>query len=168
MNRVACALRDSGSLIIHAPSDTMAFYAGTPARQRALDAPRVAVPAPLPHPDPPLPLDASDEGCDTPLDTPWRAWSQQHPAIEIDHERDVISDDGAEIYALYRQRGIAAMPRCRRSASGQEAPVGAVQDLVLLFEAKLAFIVDAGLQHATYRNLGLVKDVRAEIVQETD
>src|SRR2546426_8244726 len=50
MNQVAHALRDAGALIVHAPSDTMAFYAGTPARQRALAAPRVRIPEPLIHP----------------------------------------------------------------------------------------------------------------------
>lgn len=106
MNQVACVLRDAGSLIVHAPSDTMAFYAGTPARERVLHAPRRTVPAPRSYPDPPLPVDASDEGCDTPPDTPHQAWSQQHPAITIDHDRDAISDDGVELYGLYQQHGI--------------------------------------------------------------
>ena len=106
MNRVARVLRESGSLIVHAPSDTMAFYAGTPARQRVLHAPQVVAPAPLPHPDAPLPVDASDEGCDTPPDAPCHVWSRQHPTIDIDHERDAISDDGAELHGLYQQQGI--------------------------------------------------------------
>src|SRR5580765_4570426 len=55
MNQVVLAARARGVQIIHAPSDTMDFYAGTPARQRMIDAPRVDPPEPLAHPDPPLP-----------------------------------------------------------------------------------------------------------------
>lgn len=106
MDHLACAMRDAGALVVHAPSETMAFYAGTPARERAATAPRSAGPALLPHADPPLPIDATDEGCDTPPDTPYRAWSRQHPAIEIDQDRDVVSDNGDELYGLYRASGI--------------------------------------------------------------
>ena len=60
MNEVVVALRTRGVQIIHAPSDTMAFYAGTPARQRMIDAPPVEPPPPLEHADPPLPVDACD------------------------------------------------------------------------------------------------------------
>ena len=35
MAAVVAAARDAGALIVHAPSDTMAFYAGTRARERA-------------------------------------------------------------------------------------------------------------------------------------
>src|SRR5688572_9198716 len=94
MHQVVMAARDRGIQIIHAPSDTVAYYAGTPARQRMIDAPRIQLPAPKEHPDPPLPVDASDGGSDT-GEAPWhKAWSRQHPAIEIDQERDGISDDG--------------------------------------------------------------------------
>jgi nicotinamidase-related amidase len=106
MNETVKALRDQGVLIVHAPSDTMKFYEGTPARKRVLDAPKVAPPADVPHDDPPLPVDASDQGMDT-GETSWHiAWTRQHPAIEIDQARDAISDQGAELYNLYRQRGI--------------------------------------------------------------
>ncbi len=106
MNEVAAAARDKGMLIVHAPSDTMEFYKDNPARQRVLDAPKAEPPKSLPHDDPPQPIDASDEGCDTPPDESYPAWSRQHPAIEIDEERDVISDNGAELVGLYRDRGI--------------------------------------------------------------
>jgi nicotinamidase-related amidase len=106
MNQVITAARASGMQIIHAPSSTLAFYANTPARQRVLDAPPLAPPPPLDHPDPPLPLDASDGGSDT-GEAPWRpAWSRQHPALEIDQARDGIADDGVAIYRFLRQRGI--------------------------------------------------------------
>jgi len=106
MNALVRALRKAGALVVHAPSETMAFYEGTPARRRAREAPPVEPPAPTPHPDPPLPVDASDGGCDTPGDTPRRTWTRQHPAIEIDHRRDAVTDRGRELYNLLRARGI--------------------------------------------------------------
>jgi len=100
-------LRDKGVQIIHAPSETMPFYADSPARQRIV---RLAaewlaaheLPSPLPHEEPPLPVDASDGGSDTNEPTWHKAWTRQHPAIRIDETRDVISDDGREIYAFLR------------------------------------------------------------------
>jgi hypothetical protein len=56
-------------------------------------------------PDPPLPIDDSDGGCDTPGDTEHRAWSRQHPAIRIEPP-DLISDHGQEIYSALKLRGI--------------------------------------------------------------
>lgn len=106
MNQVVVAGRHRGVQIIHAPSDTIGFYAGTPARQRILQMPRIEPPAPLEHEDPPLPIDASDGGSDT-GEAPWyKAWTRQHPAIEIDQERDVISDNGVEILSFLRQCGL--------------------------------------------------------------
>lgn len=98
------ALRRRGVQIIHAPSETMDFYRDAPQRQAILALP-AASPPPLKHwPDPPLPIDASDEGCDTPGDLPRRAWTRQHPAIPIE-PGDYISDNGAEIYnALHARR----------------------------------------------------------------
>lgn len=109
MNLLAEALRAAGVLIVHAPSDTMTFYDGTPARQRVLDLPMMEPPAPLPHDDPELPIYHHDGGCDTPPDSERNVWSRQHPAIHIDQDRDVISDDGAALYNLYQRRGIKAV-----------------------------------------------------------
>lgn len=106
INQVVQRARAGGIQIIHSPSDTMAFYAASPARQRMVDVPRVDTPPLLEHEDPPLPIDDSDGGSDT-GERPWhKAWSRQHPAIEVDADRDAISDDGAEIHAFMRQRGI--------------------------------------------------------------
>ncbi|MGH2346276.1 MAG: isochorismatase family protein, partial [Chloroflexota bacterium] len=99
LNQVAGALREAGILIVHAPSDTVTFYDGTPARQRALDVSRIEPPAAVPHDDPPLPIYDDDGGCDTPPDTEHNVWTRQHPAIEIDQARDVISDDGVALYS---------------------------------------------------------------------
>jgi len=114
INTVLCAGRDQGVLILHAPSDTMPFYDQTPQRQRARSAPALAMEPediarwrPLnPAKESPLPIDDSDGGCDDLPPCPtYRAWTCQHPAIQIDPE-DAISDNGAEVYRLLAQRQI--------------------------------------------------------------
>ncbi len=106
MNQVVAAARSHGIQIIHAPSDTIDVYANTPARLRVLAAPLVEPPHLIDHPDPPQPIDASDEGSDTGETNTYRAWSRQHPVIEIDQQRDGISDNGSEIYRFLRQHSI--------------------------------------------------------------
>ena len=101
MNSTVSVAREKGALIIHAPSDTMEFYANSPARIRAVEAPPASPPSEIPHDDPPLPVDASDGGCDTDDNAAGcnkRVWIRQHEGIYIDKEHDVISDDGREIY----------------------------------------------------------------------
>ncbi|MCW3094884.1 MAG: Isochorismatase family protein [Chthonomonadaceae bacterium] len=114
MNAALNAGRDRGVLILHAPSDTMAFYAATPQRERARSAPKVASEPedislwrPLDSTrESPLPIDDSDGGCDDLPPCPtYRAWTRQHPALEIAPE-DAISDNGAEIYRLLEQQQI--------------------------------------------------------------
>ncbi len=102
MNAVVAAVRGKGAHIIHAPSDTLDFYAGTPARRRALEAPAVTPPPESMHDDPPLPIDDSDEGSDTGEPAPFHAWSRQHATLEIDHDLDAISDQGSEVYSLLK------------------------------------------------------------------
>lgn len=109
MNEVVAELRRRGVLIAHAPSETMQFYEGTAARERARRAAACAIPEPREHDDPPLPVDSSDGGCDTVPYDPKGTWTRQHPAIEIDQERDVISDRGDELYRVYHERGIDRM-----------------------------------------------------------
>jgi len=106
MDGVIRGARARGVHIIHAPSDTMSAYAGTPARERILRVPPVEPPPPLAHDDPPLPIDDSDGGSDTGETSSHRAWSRQHPLIEIDQARDVISDNGREVYSYLQQQGI--------------------------------------------------------------
>lgn len=106
MNEVVRAARALGVQIIHAPLGTMGFYAGTPARERISQVPRVEPPRSQEHVDPPLPIDSSDHGSDTGETAPSSPWSRQHPGIEIDQEKDVISDDGPEIYSYMQGRGI--------------------------------------------------------------
>lgn len=113
MSEVVRRVRELGGLIVHAPSDTMGFYEGHPARRRVLDVPAVEPPADIEHDDPPLPVDATDP-CDTVPDhkhpkyergMPY-PWTREHPAIQIDQARDVISANGRELYSYYRHRGI--------------------------------------------------------------
>jgi len=71
MNDVLTAARKQGVLIIHCPSDTMKFYAGTPQRQLAQRAAHVSTKTPLKGScnldksrEGRLPIDGSDGGCD--------------------------------------------------------------------------------------------------------
>lgn len=105
MNTVIEAARAKGVKVIHASSDTMDFYKDHPARLRALAAPHVEPPELMEHPDPPLPVDASDGGSDTGEEKSYKAWSRQHPAIEI-LDADFISDSGQEIYNILKQHDI--------------------------------------------------------------
>jgi nicotinamidase-related amidase len=97
-------LRDAGALIVHAPSETIGAYSDSPARLRIAG----YGPAPEPRPVamPPMPMEPANGGSDTddrlPPDTP--AWSRQHPAIGIDADLDVITDDGRELVAYLRAR----------------------------------------------------------------
>ena len=107
MDEAVNAARNQGVLVIHSPSDTMAFYEGTPQRRRATEAPDAKFPEQTPpyhHPnEPPLPIDDSDGGCDSGQEG-YRAWSRQHPLITIAPE-DAISDSGREVYNLLHQEG---------------------------------------------------------------
>jgi nicotinamidase-related amidase len=106
MNNLIKHARTLGVHIVHAPSDTMPFYTDAPARKRVLDAPAVEPPPPIEHADALLPIDDSDGGSDT-GEKPWfKAWSRQHPAIEIDQERDAISDSGWEVYSYLHPRDV--------------------------------------------------------------
>jgi nicotinamidase-related amidase len=109
MNDLCAALREQGVWIIHAPSDTISFYAGTPARERMRHPCGHALRIVLNLPDPLLPLDASDGGNDANVPDALvnqRVWTRQHPAITIDQQKDGISDDGPEIFACLQARGI--------------------------------------------------------------
>lgn len=98
--------RAKGILIIHAPSDTMAFYQDHPARKRVLALAPVEPPANLALSDPLLPIDSSGGGCETgeKASQPW-PWTREHPAVSV-AANDAISEKGSEIYSLLSQRGI--------------------------------------------------------------
>ncbi len=112
MNEVIKAARARGMLILHCPSDTMDFYKDHPGRKLAQSAPKVATRIPLQGwcslnggTEPALPIDDSDGGCDGCPDCPsYKAWTRQHPGLEI-QDGDAITDS-TEAYYLMRQRGI--------------------------------------------------------------
>ncbi len=111
MNEVLKAARARGVTIIHCPSDTLDFYKDTPQRKRAQAAPVVETKIPLQRwcridgmKEAPLPIDDTDGGCDCENPGSHKAWSRQHPALEIFPE-DAITDS-AEAYYLMRQQGI--------------------------------------------------------------
>ena len=112
MNQLIASLRAKGCLVIHCPSDTMDFYKDHPGRALARSAPKVATKVPMenwcslkPDVEGALPIDDSDGGCDGCPECPsFKAWSRQHPALEI-RDGDAITDS-AEAFHLMRQRGI--------------------------------------------------------------
>jgi nicotinamidase-related amidase len=107
---VLAACRQKGMTIIHAPSDCMDFYKDHPARKRMLAVKPVAPPKSKDLPNPPLPVDDSDGGCDDEKPAKqFKAWSRQHPAITIDADRDYISDSGTEVFSLTADKGITTL-----------------------------------------------------------
>jgi nicotinamidase-related amidase len=116
MNEVLTAARSLGVTIIHAPSDTMQFYEGTPGRLRMQRAPQAPSPVPVllrtardAEEARNFPIDDSAGGCDDPVVRKWTGpypWKRQHPAIDI-AGFDGISDNGPEIYNFCKQEGIA-------------------------------------------------------------
>lgn len=117
------AARARGVLIVHAPSDVMKFYEGTPQRRRAQAAPAVVPPVPItrrelmPEREGSLPIDDSD-WCDCRPKCDLKAaqangwpWQRQIATIRIQPE-DAISDQGQEIYNLFEQRGIKNVIVC--------------------------------------------------------
>jgi hypothetical protein len=109
----AKAARSKGALIVHAPSDVMNFYEGTPQRRLAQSAPKVKTDKPIQgcrldsSREGPLPVDDSDGGCDDEPRCPGKPypWTRQVATIEI-ASGDAVSDRGEEVYALFVQRGI--------------------------------------------------------------
>ncbi len=115
MNQVVTASRSLGVMIIHAPSDTMKFYEGTPQRQRMQRAPMASSPMPIlarcprdTEEERNFPIDDSEGGCDDPVVKDWTGpfpWTREHPAIDITGF-DGVSDNGQEIYNFCKQEGI--------------------------------------------------------------
>jgi nicotinamidase-related amidase/type 1 glutamine amidotransferase len=112
MNDVLNAARKQGVFIVHCPSSTMKYYAGTPQRQLAERAAPVATKAPLKtgcgldkHREGGLPIDDSDGGCDcNPPCKQGSPWTHEIDALHI-APADAITDSIEAIYLL-RERGI--------------------------------------------------------------
>jgi hypothetical protein len=68
-----------------------------------------SAPAGIDTPELPVGVGAS-HGCDASSTVVDEAvWTQQHPGIVIDDERDLISDNGAELAQVFRTRGISTV-----------------------------------------------------------
>lgn len=117
MNQIVAALRARQALIIHAPSDCMDYYAGSPARRIAVEEPHAASPVPFdwnawnPDREAKLPATIADPGpcsCDSaePCGPAWAPWTRQIASIAI-APVDAVTDDGQEVFNLLEQRGIA-------------------------------------------------------------
>lgn len=101
------ACRDKGMTIVHCPSDCMDFYKDHPARKRTLAVKKAEPPKAKDLPSPPLPVDDSQGGCDDEKEAKfYKAWKREHPALNIDEEKDYVSDSGAEVYSLMKEKGI--------------------------------------------------------------
>ncbi len=113
MNRVIRGAREQGVKIVHAPSTTMDFYAGTQQRRRMLDAPHAEPPVPIakwcyldPESEAALPIEDEEGPCDDIVGRERKPmYHRQHPDIEI-AEDDGISDDGQEIFNYFEQEGV--------------------------------------------------------------
>jgi nicotinamidase-related amidase/type 1 glutamine amidotransferase len=116
INEVANAARAKGVLIIHCPSDTMDFYKDHPGQKLAQAAPKVEPKVPLERwckvdekREGKLPIDDADGGCHG-GEKSYKAWTRQHPAIEI-KDGDAITDSD-EAYFLMRQRSVENVLVC--------------------------------------------------------
>ncbi len=116
MNQVVSAARSHGVMIIHAPSDTMKFYEGSPYRERMRQAPTAASPFPIinrcarvPAEERNFPIDDSAGGCDDPIlrkeSGPPYPWTREIPSLDI-VGFDGVSESGQEIYNFCKQEGI--------------------------------------------------------------
>ncbi len=129
MEQVLQKVRDQGALIIHAPSGCMDAYEGHPSRERALETPRSSALPPdigkwcyqIPSEEQgTYPIDQTQGGVDDDPEEhevwaarltemgrdPARPWIMQTPRLGIDAEKDVISDDGEEIWSVLENQGI--------------------------------------------------------------
>jgi len=101
------AARKSGVTIIHCPSETMDFYKGNNARIRTLALKRVEPPKNKDLPNPPLPIDDAEGGCDDAVPAkPFKAWKRQHEAIAIDEAKDFITDQGTDVFNVLKEKNI--------------------------------------------------------------
>ncbi|MDR3095026.1 MAG: isochorismatase family protein [Bacteroidales bacterium] len=111
LNPVLEAARAKGVKIVHAPSECMDYYANYPGRKEAArykdkKIAALANGSKLPsEADAIMPVDASDEGCESPNCKPHKAWTKQNDVLTIKDE-DLISDSGEEIGAYFRKKGI--------------------------------------------------------------
>lgn len=130
LNQVLSNARDRGVTIIHAPSDCMDAYKDHPSRKRVIELAANATDAPkgitswcskIPSEElAKFPIDQSDGGEDDDLNehaqwahqltelgrNPNMPWKKQNEMIEINSEKDLISDRGDEVWKVLQDRKI--------------------------------------------------------------
>ncbi len=105
MNELIKKARAAGVIIIHCPSDCTDFYANDQARIMTVEMPQAPPPPEIKHGNPPQPIDASDGGSDTD-DMGGMPWKRQIATIEINQNKDFITDKGTEVYSVLKNKGI--------------------------------------------------------------
>jgi nicotinamidase-related amidase len=121
INATLTAARAKGLLIVHSPADCMDFYKDTPQRKLARAAPFAKAPVAFTwhDRDPKIELTYPDEltrdgqiegvgscaGCVPMCPKRYRNWTRQIDTIDI-AAADAITDNGQELYNLFRQRQI--------------------------------------------------------------
>lgn len=105
LNEYVKGSRKKGIKIIHAPADTMQAYNGTEARKRIVSIDKAPMILIRPVSYPPIPIDCEGEtkGMDRP---DWGQITGQTKVIEIDHDRDAVSDNIEEIYSYLKANEI--------------------------------------------------------------
>ncbi len=129
LNELVANARERGMTIIHSPSDCMLSYEGHPARKRAIETPKsTKLPADIqswcskiPSEEAAIyPIDQSDGGEDDEKvqhakwakelaalgRNPQLPWKQQAAFIQINDEKDFITDKGDEVWSILEARGI--------------------------------------------------------------
>ena len=130
MNEVLKKARDSGSTIIHAPSSCMEFYKDHPARKRAQNTPKsTSLPNGIANwltwinaeeEKAGYPIDASDGGEDDEPEAhkawakeleqrgrnPGAPWIRQTELLDIDPQKDFITDNGEENWSILESKNI--------------------------------------------------------------
>ena len=118
INEMIKKARELGITIVHAPSNTMEYYENHPCRKKALSQTYVEPPIELSYwfaldkeIEPELPIDDSDDGCDSPGNTSHKVWSRQIESIEIYNE-DLLSDSGQEMHNYFKKNSIKNVLLC--------------------------------------------------------
>ena len=111
MNQTLDAARKLGIQVVHAPSDVLGPYQGSPQRKAMMAIPAQPEPKTVPFnpPGPPGGRDCCECGPDRPCKS-GAVWTRQHPDLKI-ADGDLIADcnNGRELLSLCQSRGITTL-----------------------------------------------------------
>lgn len=113
MNEVVNSLRSRGVQIIHAPAGVLASYVKTEAYKKVSEVsgaePEKVVELDLPPRS--WAIDSSELHLNSDTSEPksFCCWTEQHPGIKIDYDKDVISSSGNKIYNFMNSAGLKNM-----------------------------------------------------------